>query len=520
MDKLTPALQGQGRWKYAWFAAIAVVLGMQTQCLWRPTPDAAAYLSIGRSIAHGNLTCHGNPHLYYWPGYPLAISPAFLLSERPFLAISILHWCFAMAIMAGVWVWMGHLRCGPLCVQSANPVADGTAAPPGPDAAWLRWRAMAVALMLVNTGFWDSYRHTLGETLFMVLMVWAPLVALSAVRASGRAGAIFLTVLAAVLSTWLCAVRSVGVFVVMGIAISLAAAAWRKNVSKIRASLVAGLISVLAIAVTSAIILHEQAMRIAYDNGGITYMEQLRGNGNLASQLLEGLRLRISEVGRLLVPGMVDAYAKSGKWINFTVIFYCGIFTAVLAGWWRLARRNADALLWAFPPYLVLYIVWPYDQSVRFMTPMLPVLWVSALAAMDWAFIFRGRIFLGDLPDKRRQAMMLVLCVLLIGHMAMGVVYWRKWTSQLVKPSLWQTAAVLAAGVTQDRHNGVIDKPAKDIQWVMIFQLDRNWPIASKYHGKPTRWIVSDKPDIGQTTVVRAEHGGYYLLERVPQPSN
>lgn len=87
-----------------WLAIFAALLAIQIHSSWRPLPDSAGYLSIARNLAHGQgLMRLGQRHIYYAPGYPLAISPAYLFSDHPFLLISVLQWGFATATMLGIY---------------------------------------------------------------------------------------------------------------------------------------------------------------------------------------------------------------------------------------------------------------------------------------------------------------------------------------------------------------------------------------------------------------------------------
>ena len=96
-------------------------------------------------------------------------------------------------------------------------------------------------------------------------------------------------------------------------------------------------------------------------------------------RIVEGLRLQISEVGRLIVPGMFKSYAAHEQWININVVVYLAVFALVAGGWWRLIRRRREVLAATLPLYFALYVVWAFDADTRYLLPFLPVLLVSAM---------------------------------------------------------------------------------------------------------------------------------------------
>lgn len=102
--------------------------------------------------------------------------------------------------------------------------------------------------------------------------------------------------------------------------------------------------------------------------------------GALGVQILEGLRLRIGEVGRLVIPGMFKSYGPPGDWLNPNMIAFLPLFSAVGWGWWLMSRRNQDVALLAVPFYFGLFVFWPYDQGTRYFLPLLPMMLLSLWA--------------------------------------------------------------------------------------------------------------------------------------------
>ena len=83
---------------------------------WYATPDSSAqYQSIARKLwTEGGPTAFGSKHLFFSLGYPLTIAPAFLISERPFLWIGLVHWLLAMLLWVGIYRWARPLGIGAL----------------------------------------------------------------------------------------------------------------------------------------------------------------------------------------------------------------------------------------------------------------------------------------------------------------------------------------------------------------------------------------------------------------------
>jgi hypothetical protein len=172
------------------------------------------------------------------------------------------------------------------------------------------------------------------------------------------------------------------------------------------ATLVVGLPATTAVL---ALIRSDQLMVEQSDVPALTHLGQFRDSElSLSQQLPEGLRVRISEVGRLLVPGMFKAYGAAGVWLDPNLAVYVPVCLLVAAGWWALVRRQGDVLALSFPFYLAVYIAFPRDQGTRFLVPMLPLLWGCVWCAVA-ALRFRR------LP---------VLAALLVGHAAVATGYW------------------------------------------------------------------------------------------------
>src|SRR5262249_53399679 len=114
---------------------------------------------------------------------------------------------------------------------------------------------------------------------------------------------------------------------------------------------------------------------------------------NLAQRLLEGLRVRISEIGRLTVPGMFGAFVSRRNWLDWNLLIYIPIFAIVCRGWWKWLKQSSDILALTFPVYFLLHVYWPWDQAGRYFAPLLPVLLVSLWYGIDFVGMHRRRLF-------------------------------------------------------------------------------------------------------------------------------
>jgi hypothetical protein len=346
-----------------------LLLAAQISPYWYPTPDSTAYLSIARNLARNQVLQNlGSEQLYYFPGYSLLISPIFLLSDEPFLLICVLHFFLSLLLMLGIWLW---------------------ARPHVPEAAgWV------LLLSVVNLSFCEAYRRALSEVAFMTVLVWLVLLLNRIREATSSARRVFLpALLASLLMIYLAMIRPAGIMVAAGFGTMLLLAAWRGQLSWSRAVTLTLAVGVPATLVLGALILHDRAL--AASSGTTTYTEQLRDPTMGAfAQVMEGVRLRIYELGRMMYPGMYKSYARSGEWLNVNSVLYLPLALVVFVGWCRFVRQREDCLAWAFPFYLALHVLWPFDQATRFFTPLMPLFLVCLWFALG-AWQHRLRLFGG-----------------------------------------------------------------------------------------------------------------------------
>jgi hypothetical protein len=366
-------LAGQNFRPLPWLAVFAILMAVQISPLWYPTPDAATYLSIARSITvNHRLTNLGGAHLGYPPGYPLLIGPAFLISARPFLIISMMHWVMALLFMMAVYRWMRRLA---------------------PDGAML-----LTGLVMVNAALWIYYRRTLSEMAFMTVMMWAVLTLDSALENGSAMGTAAGTALVIALAL----IRETGVLLAAGFGVAAVLAIRAGTLRWRRGLLMAATMAAPAIAAVSAFMIYDLATARAAPSAvfGTHLSGFIDPSTPIISRTIEGLRLRISEVGRLLVPGMFKAYSGHGQWLHLDMLIYLGVFAVIALGWARLLRRR-DVLAATAPFYLGLYAVWAFDADTRYLLPLLPLLvlslWFAIAPFTRWRLRFLGLLLLAHL---------------------------------------------------------------------------------------------------------------------------
>ena len=426
---------------------LAVLLLAQTAAWWIPGRDAGAYLSIARNLSHGQIGRLGSPHLHYAPGYPLLVSPLFLLSDRPFLGLSLAQWVFALVAAWGALRWMRrHV---------------GEAAP------------ALLLLAFVNVGVWALYRATLGELAFLMLVMGAVEAlgdldrSVSIRRLALGGGLLALAVLTR--QAGLALLGGIGVVLLLGLrhaTLDLGAVLRRVGLA---CGPAAGLFVLLQ--------WHDATTAAAAGREGARYVAlAVAPEQGLAAQLLEGVRLRIAEVGRLLVPGMHKAYAPAGAWLHVNTLIYGAVALGIGYGWVRAIRQRRDLLLWATPFYVLLYVLWPFDQGTRFLAPLMPV-WVVAL----W-------FALGAVPRVARIRQGVVL-VLLLAHLGVSVGAWVRSREVAAYDDRWPRIDRIVAQVGAGRSEvGVL---GLDRQEALMLQLALDRPLVEAAEGlPPAPWIV------------------------------
>ena len=437
-----------------WLAAGAALFALQISPWWYPTPDTVLYLSMARRIATvHHIGALGNPQTGFPPGYPLLISPAFLFGERPFLALSFIHWLMAVALMLGVYRWF-YRHC--------------------PAAALL-----LTGLVMVNVSVWIHYRRALSELAFMTVLIWT-VHALNAVLDSKTTPIAFLRgLLAGALLILLSLIREVGLVCGAGFAVAALISVRRATIRRRVAIAMTLFVAIPAALAVVGFLLHDVTMKATSPVPMGTHVDGLMHPPATTSteRLIEGVRLRITDVGQLLIPGMFNAYGRQGNWLDLNMAVYAPLFVVVAIGWWKLVHRQPDVFALTLPFYLLAYIVWAFAGGSRYTLPMLPVLLASL-----WCVV--------ELLHQRRLT---VLAVLLVGHLAVAIGYWivrdiprgRECNTQ------WRTVERLAAAIQGDRRGVLAVDVPECVGHMLAFSLDRPVQMTRNQHDDPdARWIL------------------------------
>ncbi len=340
--------------------ALAVLLATQIVPWWGPTRDGSSYVSIARSIAQpGPITNLGSPKLHYSPGFPVLISAAFFSADRPWLLLSLLQWAFGVAFMLGLYCWSRRWF--------------------GSGALWI------TALVMVNASLWMHARTTLSEVAFMAALIWTANAADQLVAARGGRAICAWTAGVALAVLALGLIRPVGILLVAGYGTVVLCAAWQRQTSWLRALATTFAIGMPGALAVVGVIAYEAQMATQVSNARTaTYLHEFRSEtDSLPAQLVEGLRTRTSEIGRLVVPGMHKAYSRPGQWLHPNNLIYLPLFGGLLWAWWRLARGGGNSLWMMAPFYFALHVAYPVDQGTRYMLPLLPLFAVGIWWLID-----------------------------------------------------------------------------------------------------------------------------------------
>ena len=441
---------------------------------WRPSFDACSYLSIARSLAHtGSATDLGTPSSHFPVGYPLLIAPLFWLQDDPFLLLSLFNILAAGAAIAGVYSWARRLV---------------------PRAA-----VIVPFLLVVNVTFWEQVTHFQTEMVFLAVGVWAANLFSHALRTHGKAR--ILSAIAACILIALCIlVRTAGLAIALGCAVEAIVLARRGRIAWPRAAVLSSAMLLLGFGVAVASVWTSKQAQIA--GGGFSYADQLpSADASLPAQILECVRLRISEVGRLLIPGMYKSYAPAYTWLNINIPFFLVASAFVVVGYVRLLRgRRSDPWLWCVPFYVGVYLIWPFDQGTRFLFPLLPILWLSF-----WPWIHRFK--------RHRLSLLFVLGVI---HLIVLAAYAASdFKSTRVLQQKWPTIRAIADSIpAESRDKVAASRLDRSVEAMLAYTLDRRLTSTP-----PTaRWLItpSNAPPVDGFTPV--ERFGEFELRTQTKP--
>jgi hypothetical protein len=444
------------------------------------SPDGVSYISIAKNlILHARLERLGSPHLRYAPGYPIFIAPAFLFA-RPFLAVQSLQWIYALALMWGVYLWFARYT--------------------GKSAIWI------AALTLASAGYWDLFRTASSEIVFAPCLIWSAVFMAKCLDTPRPA----LPLLSAILfGAAACATRQAGAMLVPGFVLALLLRAATGRMNWHRAAILA-LIFTCSLAAFSAAL-------IAFDRWGIHQVPGDTGYASIflksfqlfTSQLAEGIRRQIAEIGRLLIPGMWKTHSKEHEYLNINNLIYAVVFIPVAIGWWRFCRETNDPFALAFPLFLALYIIYPYDSGTRFTVPIFAV-----LSAALW--------YLLKFHPANRAAFFLVFILI---HTLVSIGFWIDDASHVrARYQRWPEIERLAATIPSDAREIAlrIDAPRGDIddRWMFLMYLTDK-PVAPETLRDPIApeadWIITTPTEpLFPGFQFVAQIGDYQIEKRIP----
>jgi len=348
--------------------------------VWRIDPDAAAYLTLARSVASGaGYLIDGLPHAKYPPGLPLLLAGLVQIGGPE--AYGLFQGALAAAWMASVLA--SHRLARHL----------GVAALPA--------FCLAAGVGLSQTLFELSVRYLRSEALFLALSLAALLSLWSALGPGGRWRHV---ALAACLLVACIAVRLAGIslLAVPAWALLQPLAAGRRRA--------AGLLLGVGLAALAAWMAWGAHVRSEHPGAPDYSQEFLAAAPRDMTKVVQVdvPPLDAPALGRRVL-GNVSVMARAHA-VLLTNVDKAGarppvgyaLLGLMLLGAATLARgaagvppgvlalrRSALAYLAAT---LALYLVWPFDQQERFYVPLLPLLLLAAGAGVGWAAQRAGRL--------------------------------------------------------------------------------------------------------------------------------
>jgi hypothetical protein len=390
------------------------------------------------------------------------IAPAFAFGDRPFLAVSILQWLMAIALIGGLYVW-------------ARRQFPATA-------------VLFTVVVMVNISMWTYYRRPLKEVASMALLMWTVNLMHVLLEERRPTRIVALTAAVALLTAYMTLIRYASITVAVGFALAALLLARRQAFGWGRALLMSGVIGGAAAAALAGWLYFDKTY-----GGGALYWREVASvyseesdpsvpapqvasavsaspqsaspqspspptgsaavlataepsvttatgsdqglTSARALRLLHGLLYRINDVGCVTIPGLWKSTLPAMPAVTIPMVIFFVWFGFIALGWRKLVRRKLDVLALTLPVYIVLYAHWVCDQpGGRFMLPMLPI-----ITACAWYGI-------GSLIRYR----MTVFGLLILAHLMQSTAYW-----------LWIDAPRAYQG---DRNWAMVDRLANEIR--------------------------------------------------------
>ena len=358
---------------------VLVLFAIQISPYWYGPSDGSTYLGMARHVFQDEPFAQpGEFNSAAPPGYPLLISPAFLFGDRPFLAISILNFLFAGCLLIGVYVWTRKI--------------------------FPRMALLLTTVSMVNMAVLFHYRRTLKEVAFMAVAIWIVLL-LDHARQGTRRSAVSAAAAAALLCLAVL-IRFSAILFAAGFGLSILLAAYQGKLAYRRGIILILLVGVPASGLLLQIMARQHDQQLTH--GGPSYQrafEKAYAKGQ--DRLVSGSTEWASSIGRVMIPGMFKTELKSLTDPN--LVPYVMVMVIVGVGWCLLIRTGTgDVFALTLPFYVLLHILWPYNQGGRFAVPLLPILMVCYWVGIRRWFPFPKTSF--------------VLAIIL--HAGVGFGYW------------------------------------------------------------------------------------------------
>ncbi|MGE3313518.1 MAG: hypothetical protein AB7O26_00290 [Planctomycetaceae bacterium] len=498
-----------------WLSVLALMLAVQISPWFYPTGDGSMYLSTVREFLSSEDLSEFR--CFVPPGYVAMILPTFLVSDRPFLALSVMNWFLGVALLIGVYYWSRRQF---------------------PSVA-----VLLTAIVMVNISVWTYYRRPLKETAFMAVLIWTVNLLQEFLGPERSRRYLLRGAAASGLLALLSLIRYPGITVAIGFGAAMLLQAVRGRITWSRAFVTTSAITILPITLLGSWLVYDK-----YYVGGAVYWHEIvsvytddidgtstntpqrsGGEGGASSplaeyllswlpardshfmtavvpQFLSGLQYRITDIGCMTIPGLWKAVPEPGNWLDVWSIVYVAFFLLLLVGWFRLVRRKTDVLILTLPAYFLLYVHWVCDQpGGRFMLPMLP-----AVIACGWYGF-----------GPKRQLRVAMFSLLLFLHLGQASAYWLLIDAPRAAKAhdQWPTVDHLAASIkAEPRPVGAHDVPL-EMFLALGLTLDKDTPLQTVADpiDPSIHWIVA--PADGERIpgfVLRESIGGFSLLYRRP----
>jgi len=458
-NQITADLQIR-RSDYVWLSIFTALLCVLTAGLWHPMPDSILYINQARNLIHGHGLTHADSTRWVAsPGYPILISPFFLINDMPLRVLTLFQTLLTVIYMFGVFAWASrHTKQTAILITGAATL---------------------------HAAVWQYCFPTTTEAAFMATMIWSIVCFTVWLDHRGtRLGKQAFT-LAVLLICYCTFIRSAGLMIAVGAGIMLLLHD-RSTHRSFRQTF--GVLMIwlgLPGLVILGFLIHEtQSTNLGWIQG--TYLAGIAPNQSqgIFKTLLSGMQMRLSDIGRLMIPGMLKAYSRDQSWIHASMFIYLPIIAGLIWAWVKIIRHKSDPLLWSLLPFTALHIVYmQFADGARFMTPMLPVIML-----LTW------RLF--GVFKSGQHATMLILLVL-HASVIIGLTV-REQPTLVDIHNQWKVAAICANLIKEDIGpvSSIEDVNSLGLQVAIIadIRVQRKRPLAEINQSKPY-WILKRVTD-------------------------